>query len=294
MKLQKLGRYEISEIVYGSWRVVESDLSTDELVVFLRKLIELGINTIDTADIYGGKYHAAELKIGEAFKLDPSLKENFRIITKTGIVAVERSKLPYYENQFDYIVESVKDSISSLNVDKIDILLLHRPDLFADFNEIYRSFKYLKDNHLVVEFGVSNYTPLEFDALSMYLSKRGINLVTNQIEINNFTEEHYENDNVFYLKGHEISPMIWSPMAGGLAFADNEIANGLEVIADEYNTSVEDLIIAYLHNQGLNPCTILGSHKIQRYEDALDGVGMKISSVDKYRMLKLLTKRDVR
>jgi predicted oxidoreductase len=88
--------------------------------------------------------------------------------------------------------------------------------------------------------------------------------------------------------------MIWSPMAGGLAFEDNEIANGLAVIADEYNTSVEDLIIAYLHNQGLNPCTILGSHKIQRYEDALDGVEMKISSVDKYKMLKLLTKRDVR
>jgi predicted oxidoreductase len=137
MKMQKLGRYEISEIVYGSWRVVESNLSNEDMVKFLHKLIDLGINAIDTADIYGGKYHESERKIGDAFRLDPSLKDDFRIITKTGIIAGERSELPYYENQYDYIIESVKDSIDALNVNKIDILLLHRPDLFADFRKRY-------------------------------------------------------------------------------------------------------------------------------------------------------------
>ncbi|MGL5020997.1 MAG: aldo/keto reductase, partial [Mycoplasmatales bacterium] len=163
-----------------------------------------------------------------------------------------------------------------------------------DFEEIYRAFKYLLDNNKVAEFGVSNYTPIQFFSLNKFLNKRGIYLVTNQIELNNFSSEHYDNDNIFFLKGEEINPMIWSPMGGGQLFEDNEISKGIEKIADKYNTSKENIVISFLHNQGLNPCTILGSHKIQRYEDAIDALELQITQEEKYKMIKFFTKKDIR
>ena len=293
MKKQMLGQFETSELIYGSWRINESNLTTDELITFLEKLFELDINTIDTAEIYGGSYHRAEEILGNAFKLKPDLRKKFVIITKTGIVA-GNGLTPHYDNTFDYIVNSVEKSLEALCINKIDILLLHRPDILCDFEEIYRTFKYLLDNNKVAEFGVSNYSPIQFSSLYKFLNKRGINLVTNQIELNNFSSEHYDNDNTFFLKGEEISPMIWSPMGGGKLFEDNNISKGIEKIADKYNTSKENIVISFLHNQGLNPCTILGSHKIQRYEDAIDALELQITPEEKYKMIKLFTKKDIR
>lgn len=292
MKNRKLGSYTVSEIIYGMWRVISVGITTDELIEFLENLKNLGVTAIDTAAIYGVAYHKAEEALGKAILKKPEIKDDFVIISKCGIEV--RNETPHYDNTKDYIIKQVTESLEAMHIDQLDILLLHRPDIFMDFDEVYQAFKYLQEKKLVVEFGVSNYTPIQFKSLNTYLSKRGIKLVTNQIEVNNFCIEHYENDNVFYLKGEEITPMIWSPLGGGKLFEDNEIANGMKVIAKKYDVTVSEVAISYLANQGLNPVILLGSHEIKHFETALKGIELELTREDMYFIFKLLTKVNVR
>lgn len=293
MKKINLGQFSISEITYGMWRVANSKNKGGSLYEFLLKLKELDINAIDTAAIYGESYHESEIILGEVFEEYPKLRDDFVIITKCGIEA-NRVETKHYDTTSEYILREVATSLESLNITSIDVLLLHRPDLFIDFAEVYKAFKVLKDNGLVHEFGVSNFTPTQFRALQKYLSKRGINLVTNQIEVNPYTTEHFDNDNVFFLKGEEISPMIWSPMAGGKLFEINDIAMSISDVAKKYDATISQIAISYISSQGLNPTIILGSQKIKRYEDAIAGLEIKLTREEMYYILQQLTGSDVK
>lgn len=285
----------MGRLAFGVWRI--QDLTVDTVYNMLVELKKLGINVIDTADIYHlESYGDSERLIGEAFDRDEQLRDYFKVVTKCGIKAGAASpELPHYDFSYDHIIKSAFASRDNLGVESIDILLLHRPDLFADFGEIADAFEYLRDQGVVKHFGVSNFTPIQFEALNKYLLKRKIRLITNQIEMNTFTTEHIDNDNIFYLKGEEVNPMIWSPMGGGRLFTEENDVNGvLKELAIKYDTTIGNIAIAFLNNQGLDPIIILGSMKIERYIEALQGMEIKLERVDMYKIMKALTGENVR
>lgn len=285
----------MGRLAFGVWRI--QDLTVDTVYNMLVELKKLGINVIDTADIYHlESYGDSERLIGEALDRDEQLRDYFKVVTKCGIKAGAASpELPHYDFSYDHIIKSAFASRDNLGVESIDILLLHRPDLFADFGEIADAFEYLRDQGVVKHFGVSNFTPIQFEALNKYLLKRKIRLITNQIEMNTFTTEHIDNDNIFYLKGEEVNPMIWSPMGGGRLFTEENDVNGvLKELAIKYDTTIGNIAIAFLNNQGLDPIIILGSMKIERYIEALQGMEIKLERVDMYKIMKALTGENVR
>lgn len=285
----------MGRLAFGVWRI--NDITSDDVYEMLKGLKELGINLIDTADIYHlEKYGDSERLIGEALARDPQLKDYFKVVTKCGIKAGAASpELAHYDFSYDHIIKSAYASRENLGIECIDILLLHRPDLFADYEEIANAFEYLRNEGVVKHFGVSNFTPTQFESLNKYLLKRKIRLITNQIEMNTFTTEHIDNDNIFYLKGEEVNPMIWSPLAGGRLFTEeNEVNDVLNKIAEKYDTTIGNIAIAFLNNQGLNPIIILGSMKLDRYKEAQLGMELKLERIDMYAIMKALTGKDVR
>ncbi len=285
----------MGRLAYGVWRI--NDLTSDKVFEMLKGLKALGINLIDTADIYHtDAYGDSERLIGDALARDEELRNYFKIVTKCGIKAGAASpELAHYDFSYDHIIKSAFKSRENLGVETIDIFLLHRPDLFADFEEIANAFEYLRNEGVVKHFGVSNFTPMQFEALNKYLLKRKIRLITNQIEMNTFTTEHLDNDNIFYLKGEEVNPMIWSPMGGGRLFEEgNEVNEVLEQLATKHNTTIGNIALAFLNNQGLNPIIVLGSQKIERYEEALAGMEIKLDRFEMYAILKALTGKDVK
>lgn len=285
----------MGRLAFGAWRI--DGITSDDIYNMLVELKKMGINVIDTADIYHvEQYGDSERLIGDALAKDEELKKYFKVVTKCGIKAGAASpELAHYDFSYDHIIKSAMASRDNLGVDSIDIFLLHRPDLFADFGEIADAFEYLRNEGVVKHFGVSNFTPIQFESLNKYLVKRKIRLITNQIEMNTFTTEHIDNDNIFYLKGEEVNPMIWSPLAGGRLFTEgNEVNTVLAELADKYNTTIGNIAIAFLNNQGLNPIIILGSMKIERYREALDAMEIKIERIDMYKIMKALTGKDVK
>lgn len=285
----------MGRLAFGVWRI--DDITSDDVYKMLVELKKLGINVIDTADIYHtDQYGDSERLIGDALAKDEELRNYFKVVTKCGVKAgVASPELAYYDCSYDHIIKSAYASRDNLGVDSIDIFLLHRPDLFADYGEIADAFEYLRDQGVVKHFGVSNFTPIQFESLNKYLLKRKIRLITNQIEMNTFTTEHIDNDNIFYLKGEEVNPMIWSPLAGGRLFTEgNEVNPVLEELAEKYNTTIGNIAIAFLNNQGLNPIIILGSMKIERYKEALEAMDIKLTRIEMYSIMKVLTGKDVK
>ncbi len=285
----------MGRIAFGMWRI--KDITSEDVYQMLEQLKQLGVNVIDTADIYHlEKYGDSERLIGEALARNDELRNYFKVVTKCGVVAGSASpNLAHYDFSYDHIVKSAINSRENLGVESIDIFLLHRPDLFAEFEQIADAFEYLRNEGIVKHFGVSNFTPIQFESLNRYLLKRKIRLITNQIEMNVYTEEHLNNDNIFYLKGAEVNPMIWSPLAGGRLFRENHPVNDtLDEIAKAHNTTRSNIAIAFLNNQGLNPIIVLGTMKISRYEEALKAMDITLSKLEMYQILKSMTGKDVK
>ena len=170
---------EFSRVVLGFWRLLDWNLSTDELIRYLEECLDLGITTMDHADIYGD--YTVEEKFGEAMKKRPDLRDKMQIISKCGIVyKSETARVKYYNYGTDYIIGQVEKSLKYMGIYHLDTLLLHRPSPFMDPEEISRAFETLLKEGKVRTFGVSNFLPDEFRLLKSYLT---VPLITNQIEL---------------------------------------------------------------------------------------------------------------
>ncbi len=269
MEIRNLGSVECSEYAFGMWRIVEAYDNAQDVTELILEIEKCGITTIDTAQVYGGALHKAETMLSD-FCSDQARRERFKIITKSGIGGLDaegNTIYGFYDFTKKNLLTSVDNSLAAMNTNYIDVFLLHRPDYFADFSQIAAAFVELKASKKVLEFGVSNFTPTEFNALQKYLDKYDIKLVTNQIELNPFTSEHIDNGNLYYLKGEEVSPMIWSPYGGGRLFDETDEKNKvLYDLAEKYSTYVEEIVCAYIRQTNTNPIIILGSNRLVNYK----------------------------
>ena len=81
---------EFSRFVMGYWRLMDWNISVRQLVSFIEEHLDLGVTTVDHADIYGG--YQCEAAFGEAMKLAPHLREKMQIVTKCGIATTARAE----------------------------------------------------------------------------------------------------------------------------------------------------------------------------------------------------------
>ena len=139
-----------NKVILGLMRL--DHLTSTQLVTVLRGALALGIHDFDISDIYCN--HDAERKLGEALRLDPSLRSQMFIQTKCGIVR-ENGKTTMDLSR-SHILEAVDASLKRMGLETIDCLLLHRVDIFMDAKEIGSAFSQLKKEGKVRHFGVSN------------------------------------------------------------------------------------------------------------------------------------------
>ena len=150
--------------------------SDDEVRTLVRTGRDAGIDMVDHADVYGDSLHGCERRWAEAMRLSPSERDAWTIQTKCGIVPDG----PYFDFSYEHIVESVNGSLEALGTDRIDVLLLHRPDALVEPDEVARAFDELEAAGKVRAFGVSNHTPAQIELL-----KRSVRqpLVANQLQL---------------------------------------------------------------------------------------------------------------
>lgn len=273
-------------------------MSVSELDTYVRNAIDKGITTFDHADIYGN--YECEKEFGKILKVQPGLRKSMEIITKCGIKLKSdkfpERKIKIYDTSKTHIIESVHNSLKNLSTDYIDILLIHRPDPFISLDEVSEAFCQLEKEGKVLHFGVSNFNPLQFEALHKRFDKK---LMTNQIEISPYQLEHFENDNLDYCMKEHIIPMAWSPLAGGKLVnpVDEKSARINEKLIEISNelgiNGVEPLILSWLlaHPSGIIP--ILGTGKIEHLRAAVTSTDINLSREDWFRIYMAATGKEL-
>jgi len=275
--------FSMSRIIHGQMRMKEWGMTAPELLELFHQLLEMGITTFDHADIYGN--YECEAILGEVLSLDKGLREKIEIVTKCGIKLVSdkypERRVKYYDYSYEHILASVDNSLRNFRTDHIDVLLLHRPAPFFDPGEAAKAFSDLKKAGKVRYFGVSNFTPAQFETLNSFTED---GLVTNQVEISPYCLEHYENGNMDFFMKEKIRPMAWSPMAGGRLLNPYDekgprVLRVLMQVAEELNVSpVDKVVYAWLLKHPVSMMPVVGSGRIERigYAAEAAAIGMTL------------------
>ncbi len=268
---------EFSRVAYGMWRVGDDeDTSPSHIRAKIEACLEQGITTIDQADIYGG--YTAEGLLGDCLKKCPGLREKLEIVTKCGILAPAgrhaSARVKHYDTTAAHIAGSVDMSLSEMATDRIDLLLIHRPDPFMDPEETGRALDNAVSSGKVRAVGVSNFRPWDWMLLQSAMSTP---LLTNQIEISLAETSSLRNGDMAFLQERRIRPMAWSPLGGGSLLADGgDLRTSISKIALQHGVDEAAVAVAWLlaHPAGILP--VMGSNRIDRirkFGDALK-VGM--------------------
>ena len=276
------GGPQVSRLALGFWRLVEWGMSDAELLELIRASLDLGITTFDHADIYGD--HVCQELFGRALALEPALRERMQLVTKCGIMLVSPNRpqntFKHYDTSRAHIVASAEESLQVLGTDHIDLLLIHRPDVLMDPDDVAEAFTSLRQAGKVMHFGVSNFTPSQFDLLA---SRLDFPLVTNQIEVSVLFLDLLHDGTVDQCLQRGIAPMVWSPLAGGRIFGEDSqqaarVRQALQSVGQELGgASMDQVALAWLLAHPVRFVPVLGSGKIERIRSAAGAEALHLS-----------------
>ena len=299
MKMQNIvnGPQNVSAIVQGCMRMPA--LTKEKAAEVIRTAYDCGVNFFDHATCYGAG--EAEVRFCEAFGLTGLKREDIYIQSKCGICP-ERGEFDWTK---EYILDSVDGILQRLGTDYLDTLLLHRPDLLFDPQEVAEAFDTLEKAGKVRWFGVSNLVPMQLELLKKYVSQP---LVINQVQLsleqsqlidqalymNNKTTElsiNRDGNALDYCRLNDITIQAWSPlqkgMFGGSFIGDPEFPELNKVlgeIAQREGVSKAAVAIAWILRHPAKMQAIIGTMDPEHIKDACAAADVTLSHKDWYRL----------
>jgi predicted oxidoreductase len=247
----------------------------------------MGLNDFDHADIYG--HYSTESDFGKLLKQRPDLRDKIQLTTKCGIKLITPRRPEHRTQSYDstkaYILKCANRSLSELATDHIDLLLIHRPDFLMNPHEIAEAFTELKSAGKVLHFGVSNFTPSQFDLLNSFFP-----LVNNQVEISISHLDPFEDGTLDQCFKHNIIPTAWSPLGGGSIFSSDpddrtlRIRKAVDILCKKYEAGVDQILLAWLLKHPVGIIPVLGTTKISRIKDALAATKIDLSHQEWYQL----------
>jgi predicted oxidoreductase len=284
-RIQITATLSFSRLVYGMWRLGDdADTSPARVQAKIEACLAQGITTMDQADIYGG-YMAEEI-LGAALAAAPQLKDKIEIVTKCDIVApVGRhaaAPVKYYDTSRAHIMTSVEQSLRLMGVDKIDMLLIHRPDPLMDQHETGSALDELVASGKVRAVGVSNFLPHD---LSLLQSAMKTPLATNQIELSLRAHAGFTDGQVADLQERGIPIMAWSPLAGGSLMQDTgALQTLLAKMANSAGVAPEAIATAWLLAHPARIMPVMGTNNLKRINALSDACKVTLTRPQWYQL----------
>ena len=253
------GPENASRLILGCMRMPA--LSVEGAANMIQVAYDLGINFVDHATCYGDG--EAETRFGDAIALTTLKREDLIIQSKCGL----RFDKQIFDWRKSNIIESVDGILKRLKMEYLDVLLLHRPDLLYDPEQIAEAFDELESAGKVRHFGVSNTMPMQMELLKKYvkqplkinqlqLSLEQSQLIDQDLYMNNKTTDMSimrDGSALDYCRLNDITIQAWSPLQYGMfqgMFIDNpefpEINKVLGELAKQYGVTKAAIAIAWI------------------------------------------------
>lgn len=259
------GGVSLSRLVYGMWRIGDDpDTSPAHVQRKIEACLAQGITTMDQADIYGG--YTAEAIMGEALRASPGLREKIEIVTKCDIVApmgrYADAPVKHYDTSAAHITAAVEQSLKDLGTDRVELLLIHRPDPLMDADETGAALDALVATGKVRAVGVSNFRPWDFELLQGAMQTK---LATNQIEISPAAPGAFTNGDLAFHQRRRDPVMAWSPLGGGSLIRDQgKIGQVLDRLAARHGVDRGAIAVAFLLRHPARILPVLGTNALER------------------------------
>lgn len=276
----------MSDIVVGTmrWGIWDAKFTTAQYEAMIDTSMSLGMSTFDHADIYGD--YTTEAEFGAALKLHPEWRSQMELVTKCGIIRVCDQKPEHYIKAYDFtkshILQSAEDSLRNLQTDYLDVMLLHRPDLLMDPDEVAEAFELLYTSGKVRSFGVSNFTPSQVKLL-----QSTVPVGVHQLEVSVKDVSAFDDGRLDQCALDGIVPMAWSPLGGGTL--PNEMLTVLEPLATAFELTPQAIALAWLlqHSSGILP--VVGTTKAENLEAAQAALNIKLDRQQWYTIYQAAT-----
>ena len=289
----------------GTWDntpINKNDISLAHNVV--DAALDCGITLFDHADIYTkGK---AEQVFGEVLKQRPTLRDQIAIQSKCSIRFEDELGPKRYDSSPNWIINSVENSLNRLNIEQLDILMLHRPDPLMEPELIAQTFDSLQTSGKVKQFGVSNMQVHQLTYLQKYLSQP---LVVNQVELSlkhlAWLEEgvtsgnsgeavvNYGAGTIEYCRANNVQLQSWGSLCQGLFTGRDISAEAVNIqktaqlvatLAAEYQTSKEAIILAWLMHHPAHIQPIIGTTNIERIKACVQAQKVSLTNGQWYQL----------
>ncbi|MDR0909737.1 MAG: aldo/keto reductase [Spirochaetaceae bacterium] len=297
MKKIRIGKAgpEVPAVAVGCMRLGELDDKAAES--FVKSALDMGANFFEHADIYGGG--SCESIFAKAIGMNPQVREKVILQSKCGIVPGK-----YYDFSKKHILEAVNGILQRLKTDYLDFLLLHRPDILVEPEEVAEAFSILHNSGKVRYFGVSNEKPSQIELLKKYVSQP---LVANQLQlsilcsgmlsqgihVNMADAASVERDGsvLDYCRLNDITIQCWSPFQYGFfegVFLDNpkfpELNKKIDEIAKKYGVSNTTIAVAWLLRHPAHFQVIAGTMKTKRLADCIAAEQVDLTRAEWYEI----------
>lgn len=264
----KVGDIEINRLGFGSMRITGAGIwgppaDRAEALRTLRRLPELGVNFIDTADSYGPD--VSEELIREA--LHPY--DGLLIATKGGLTRPGPDNwVP--NGRPDYLRKALQGSLKRLGVERIDLWQLHRIDPTVPQREQFEVIKEMLDQGLIRHAGLSEVSVAEIEAAQQVFP---VATVQNRYNLIDRGSEAV----LAYCEANGIGFIPWFPLAAGdLA----KPGSTLDKIAHGSGATTSQVALAWVLKRSPVMLPIPGTSKVKHLEDNVAGAGVRLSDED--------------
>jgi predicted oxidoreductase len=282
---RELGRSGLSvgPLAFGCWRFTHEHVRIARTA--LDTALECGMHLVDTADVYGlswggAGFGACEALLGRVLADAPELRDQI-VLAKGGI----HPPVPY-DSSADGLRRACEASLHRLETDRIDVYQVHRPDLFAHPEVVAHTLLALRDEGKIRAIGISNHTTAQHDALHAFL---GDALATTQPEYSALHLEPLRDGTFDRCLRDGVTPLAWSPLAGGRIVSGDgvrpELLETLDELAAREGVTRAAVAIAFTLAHPARPVSIVGTQKPRHLRETTDALRVHLDRHDCYRIV---------
>ena len=273
----------------------EWTLNQEETTKVIKRAFELGVNFIDTANVYS--HGTSEIFIGNALKELNTPREKVVIASKVYFNPGKLSK--------EAIIRECDQSLKQLQTDYLDLYQIHRFDYDTPIEETMEALNELVKSGKVRAIGASVMYAYQFHNMQVVAKEHGWTLFSTMQNHYNLLYREDEREMIPVCNQYNISLIPYSPLAGGhlthlnwetdtaRSKTDNTLRkkydsakdNDLQIIkrvnqlAQKYNVSMAQISLAWLYKKGV-ASPVVGATKINHFEDAVKAIDLDLSDDD--------------
>ncbi|HEX2058532.1 MAG TPA: aldo/keto reductase [Actinomycetota bacterium] len=268
------GDLEVHRLGFGAMQITGRGIwgeprDVEEAKALLRRVVESGVNLIDTADSYGPE--VSERLIGETLHPYP---DDLVIATKGGLLRPGPGNWQPHCSP-GHLKKACEGSLRRLKVERIDLYQLHTVDRKVPLEDSIGALKELQDEGKIRHVGVSNFSVRELER-----ARAVVDVVTVQNLYN--LDDRSSEDVLDYCEREGIGFIPWYPLGSG----DLLSSGSLGEVAKMHDATPAQIAIAWLLAKSRVMLPIPGTSSIEHFEENLGGGAIQLTEEEMSRVEK--------